>query len=88
MFARVTPYQLKSGTRDAAIATMEDMKADIMALQNIPFLQEQMGHARRQARDYGDALQRKYPDLRLKRFAVVALGFERLWCESVSREGL
>jgi hypothetical protein len=32
MFARVTPYQLKSGTRDAAIATMEDMKADIMAL--------------------------------------------------------
>jgi hypothetical protein len=32
MFARVTPYQLKSGARDAAIATMEEMKADIMAL--------------------------------------------------------
>lgn len=32
MFSRITPYQLKPGARDAAIATMNDMKADIMAL--------------------------------------------------------
>lgn len=32
MFSRVTPYQLKDGERDAAIATMNEMKADIMAL--------------------------------------------------------
>lgn len=32
MFSRVTPYQLKPGARDAAIATMNEMKADIMAL--------------------------------------------------------
>lgn len=32
MFSRVTPYQLKAGERDAAIATMNEMKADIMAL--------------------------------------------------------
>ena len=32
MFSRVTPYQLKPGARDAAIATMNEMKGDIMAL--------------------------------------------------------
>ena len=32
MFARVTPYRLKPGERDAAIATMEAMKSDILAL--------------------------------------------------------
>ncbi len=42
-----------------------------------------MPSAIRQAADYGEALQRKYADLRLKRFAVVVLGFERLWWEAV-----
>lgn len=32
MFARVTQYQLKAGARDAAIATMEEMKSDILGL--------------------------------------------------------
>lgn len=32
MFARVTQYKLKPGARDAAIATMEEMKSDILAL--------------------------------------------------------
>ena len=32
MFSRVTPYQLKDGEHDAAIVTMNEMKADIMAL--------------------------------------------------------
>jgi hypothetical protein len=32
MFARITPYQLKPGAKDAAMATMEEMKPDIMAL--------------------------------------------------------
>ena len=32
MFSRVTKYQLKPGERDAAIATMNGMKDDIMAL--------------------------------------------------------
>ena len=30
---------------------------------------------------YGDALERKYENLRLKRFTVVSLGFERLWAK-------
>ena len=59
-------------------------KARLQTLQQIPLMQRQMAAATQQARDYGDALQRKYPDLRLKRFAVVAVGFERLWWEAVS----
>ena len=32
MFARITPYQLKSGQKEAARETMNAMKDDIMAL--------------------------------------------------------
>ncbi len=33
---------------------------------------------------YGNALEKKYGDvLRLRRYAVVALGFERLWWEEI-----
>ncbi len=58
-------------------------KASLQTLQQIPLIQSEMQAATQQATDYGDALQRKYPDLRLKRFAVVAVGFERLWWEVV-----
>ncbi|MFO6463826.1 hypothetical protein ACK8OR_05505 [Jannaschia sp. KMU-145] len=32
MFARVTPFKMKAGSRDAAIRDMQAMKEDIMAL--------------------------------------------------------
>jgi hypothetical protein len=57
--------------------------ARLQTLRQIPLMQQQMAAARQQARDYGDALERKYPALCLKRFAVVAVGFERLWWEAV-----
>ncbi len=59
-------------------------KASLQTLRQLPLMQQQMEAAAQQARDYGNALERKYPDLRLKRFAVVAVGFERLWWEAVS----
>ena len=31
---------------------------------------------------YSDALEQKYKNLRLKRFAVVSLSFERLWAKA------
>ncbi len=52
-------------------------------LQKIPLLRSEMKQAKQQARDYGDALKRKYNDLRLKQYAVVSLGFERLWWEEI-----
>ncbi len=58
-------------------------KAETDALKKLTVLHQAMERAKQQTKDYGDALERKYPDLRLKRFAVVALGFERLWWEEV-----
>ncbi len=40
----------------------------------------EMKAAGKQLKRYGDALDNKYGDaLRLRRYAVVSLGFERLW---------
>ncbi|MCP4106621.1 MAG: AAA family ATPase [Desulfobacteraceae bacterium] len=52
-------------------------------LRKIPVMRSEMEGAKAQVRDYGDALQRKYGDLRLKRYVVVSLGFDRLWWEEV-----
>ncbi len=40
-------------------------------MQKIPLMRSEMKQAKQQARDYGDALKRKYNDLRLKQHAVV-----------------
>jgi len=43
----------------------------------------QMETARGQLKRYGDSLEKKYGDLKLRRYAVVSLGFERIWWEEV-----
>ncbi|OQY59936.1 MAG: hypothetical protein B6245_04170 [Desulfobacteraceae bacterium 4572_88] len=45
----------------------------------------QMKDAEDQVRNYGDALERKYDRMRLRRYAVVSLGFERLWWKEIGR---
>ena len=52
-------------------------------LRALPPMVDRMESARRQLERYGDALEEKYRNLRLKRFAVVSLGFERIWWEQV-----
>ena len=54
-------------------------KLSIKELQSIPAMQTKMKEAKKQAQKYGDALERKYDNLRLKRYAVVSLGFERVY---------
>ena len=53
------------------------------ALREIPAMVSEMETARDQLNRYGDALETKYGNLRLRRFAVVSLGFERIWWEAV-----
>ena len=48
-------------------------------LQSIPLMQTRMEEAKKQVIQYGNALEQKYDNMRLKRYAVVSLGFERLW---------
>jgi hypothetical protein len=47
-------------------------------------MQTKMAEAEEQLARYGVALEKKYNNkLRLKKFAVVALGFERLWAKEI-----
>jgi len=43
-----------------------------------PDMRLKMEEARKRLGHYGDAFKQKYKNLRLKRFAVVSLGFQRL----------
>jgi hypothetical protein len=52
-------------------------------LREIPAMISEMEAARDQLRRYGDALEQKHGNLRLRRFAVVSLGFERIWWEAL-----
>jgi hypothetical protein len=52
-------------------------------LESFPEMQKKMKEAEKQLIKYGAALENKHKNLRLKKFAVVALGFERLWAEEV-----
>ena len=53
------------------------------ALRELPGMAKKMAEARDQAIRYGDELEKKYGNLRLRRYAVVSLGFERIWWEEV-----
>ena len=46
-------------------------------------IKAKMKEAKEQAVRYGGALEKKYNNLRLHKFAVVSLGFERLWAARV-----
>ena len=52
-------------------------------LEAIPEMQTKMKEAKEQLTKYGAALENQHKNLRLKKFAVVALGFERLWAKEV-----
>ncbi|MBC2695522.1 MAG: AAA family ATPase [Desulfobacteraceae bacterium] len=64
---------------DARGLSMKDLQA-------IPAMQAKMKEAKKQVKQYGDALEQKYDDLRLNRHAVVSLGFERLWWQEVKAQ--
>ncbi|MFH0731016.1 MAG: AAA family ATPase [Pseudomonadota bacterium] len=52
------------------------------ALQALPTMKEKMADALAQVTAYGDAINEKYGDLNLRRYAVVSLGYERIWWQS------
>ena len=52
-------------------------------LKTIEMMKEKMEDAENMLIDYGDSLESKYGNLRLRRFAVVSLGFERLWAKEI-----
>ncbi len=69
--------------KEAKITGEKAGKLTAKELQELPVMKENMEQAKNQVREYGDELERKYSDLRLRRYAVVSLGFERLWWEEI-----
>jgi hypothetical protein len=47
----------------------------------IPEIAEQMKNGEKQVKEYGEKLESRYGNLRLQKFVVVALGFERVCCK-------
>ena len=50
----------------------------------LPEIAKQMDDGKKQVKDYGKKLEQRHGNLRLKKFVVVALGFERVCFSSVS----
>ena len=69
--------------KDAGLTGEEARGLSIKDMEAIPAMQAKMKEAKKQVKQYGDALEQKYDDLRLNRYAVVSLGFERLWWQEI-----
>jgi len=71
---------------------LKDVKLSAEAVQNLTQSQLQalaamisaMESAKRQANDYGDILENRHGNIRLRKYAVVSLGFERIWWTEVA----
>lgn len=68
---------------EAGLSEEQAQSLSYQELINIPALQLEMGAAKKQLITYGDILEQKYTTTRLRRFSVVALGFERIWWEEL-----
>ena len=66
---------------DAGLSGEDISGLSLDALKSIPAMVEKMADARIQVDQYGESLNRKYGNLNLKCYAVVSLGFERIWWE-------
>ena len=68
---------------DAGLSGKAARELTVAALQSLPPMQKMMTEAVDQAREYGRILDARHGNLRLRRYAVVALGFERIWAQDV-----
>jgi hypothetical protein len=68
---------------DAGLSGKAARELTVAALQSLPPMQKMMTEAVDQAREYGRILESRHGNLRLRRYALVALGFERLWAQEI-----
>jgi hypothetical protein len=69
---------------DAGLSGEEACGLSSDALKSIPALAAKMADAQFQVDQYGKSLNGKYGNLNLKCYAVVSLGFERIWWEETA----
>ena len=78
-----------AGLKEAGLTGEKAKELTLSELRAVPAMQAKMEEAKKQIRRYGDALEKKYSDIRLKRYTVVSLGFEKLWWEEIpGQQGL
>ena len=65
----------------AKLSAKEAKKLTKKALKELPCIKDAMDKAKKQARSYSGRLNKKYKNLKLKSFAVVSFGFERICWE-------
>jgi hypothetical protein len=68
--------------KDAGLTGEQAKSLNFSELTELPQMQDKMKEAKERLARYGDALNHKYQNLRLKSYAVVSLGFEKLWAEN------
>jgi len=64
--------------KDAGMSADQAKKLSQDELKKIPEIAKQIKNGEKQVQEYGNKLERKYGNLRLQKFVVVALGFERV----------
>ncbi|MEA2083334.1 MAG: AAA family ATPase, partial [Thermodesulfobacteriota bacterium] len=64
--------------KDAGMSADQARGLSEEELSRIPEIAEQMKNGEKQVKEYGEKLETKYGNLRLQKFVVVALGFERV----------
>jgi len=69
--------------KDADLNGEQARKLTKEELKKLPLMKTQMDDAKVQVKDYGDVLNKRLKNLRLRKYAVVSLGFDRLWWEEV-----
>jgi len=69
--------------KDAGLSGEQALALNADELRSHRLMRQAMTEARGQVRRNMEILNRKYADLRLRGYAVVSLGFERIWWEEV-----
>jgi hypothetical protein len=64
--------------KSAGLSARDAAKLSREELENLPPLREKMEEGEKQVRDYGVVLEKRYQNLRLEKYVVVSIGFERI----------
>ncbi len=70
---------------EVGLTGQEAGKLESERLRSLPAIAAGMKKAKEQVEQHGDALEQKYKNLNLKRYAVVSLGFERICWEEIRK---
>ena len=73
--------------KDAGISAEQAMGLSEDELRRIPEIVKQMEDGKKQVKEYGEKLEQRHGNLRLQKFVVVALGFERVCFRNVNKDG-